>query len=338
MNQKLTVLSCLLAAVFVTGCEDHRIPSAPVTLTVTTLATGLVTPIGVETDGKGRIFVTEQGTGKNDGRVSEVTPDGKVYPVVTGLYSVTNTVGDLNATDHLLYVNGTLYFLNPEGLYNIDIASFKTGSAPIPASSLTPETISPFVIDHKFTNDTGESHLYNMTLGPDGALYFADAAANAIIRRSSTGALSVVTEVPGIVNPNPAGPPPGPPFIQAVPTSITYDGKQFLVSTLLGFPFPAGKAILYQMDLSGKLTIYQQTFNSLTDVENDGNGKPLVLEYGVFGAMGFGKNTGRLLRANGSGSDILLTGLNLPTDLRIADSHTAYITSLGDGALLKVTF
>lgn len=338
MTQKLTVLSRLLAIIIVTGCQDHRIPSAPITPTVTTLATGLVTPIGVETDGKGRVFVTEQGTGKNDGRVSEVTPDGKVYPVVTGLYSVTNTVGDLDATDHLLYVNGILYFLNPKGLYKIDIASFKTGSTPIPASSLTPEYIQQFVLDYKFVNDTGESHLYNMTLGPDDALYFTDAAANAIIRRSSTGALSVVTEVPGIVNPNPAGPPPGPPFIQAVPTSITYDGKQFLVSTLLGFPFPAGKAILYQMDPSGKLTIYQQTFNSLTDVENDGNGKPLVLEYGVFGAMGFGKNTGRLLRANGSGSDILLTGLNLPTDLRVADIHTAYITSLGDGALLKVTF
>ena len=338
MNQKLTALSCLLAVAFITGCQDHRIPSGPITPSATTLATGLASPIGVETDGKGRVFVTEQGTGKNDGRVSEITQDGKVYPVVTGLYSATNTMGDLDATDHLLYVNGTLYFLNPKGLYKIDIASFKTGDTPIPASSLTPEYIQQFVVDYKFVNDTGESHLYNMTLGPDGALYFTDAAANAIIRRSSSGALSVVTEVPGIVNPNPAGPPPGPPFIQAVPTSITYDGKQFLISTLLGFPFPAGKAILYQMDLAGKLTIYQQTFNSLVDVENDGNGKPLVLEYGVFGPMGFTKNTGRLLRANGSGSDILLTGLNLPTDLRVADSHTAYITSLGDGALLKVTF
>lgn len=338
MNQKLTALCALLAIVFVTGCQDHRIPSGPTTLTATTLATGLVSPISVETDGNGRVFVTEQGTGKNDGRISEITPDGKVYPVVTGLYSTTNNTGDLDATDHLLHVNGTLYFLNPKGLYKIDIVSFKTGSTPIPASGLTPEYIQQFVIDYKFVNDTGESHLYNMTLGPDGALYFTDAAANAIIRRSSTGALSVVTEVPGIANPNPAGPPPGPPFIQAVPTSITYDGKQFLISTLLGFPFPAGKAILYQMDLSGNLTIYQQTFNSLVDVENDGNGKPLVLEYAVFGPMGFSKNTGRLLRANGSGSDILLTGLNLPTDLRVADSHTAYITSLGDGTLLKVTF
>ena len=338
MNQKLIVVSYLLAGLVITSCQDHRIPAAPAALTVTTLTTGLASPIGVETDGKGRVFVTEQGTGKNDGRVVEITSDGNVYPVVTGLYSSTNNTGDLDATDHLLYADGILYFLGPKGLYQINVATFKTGSSPIPASSLTPEYIQQFVIDYKFVNDTGESHLYNMTLGPDGALYFTDAAANAIIRRSSTGVLSVVTEVPGIANPNPAGPPPGPPFIQAVPTSITYDGRQFLISTLLGFPFPAGKAILYQLDLSGKLAIYQQTFNSLVDVENDGNGKPLVLEYAVFGPRGFMPKTGRLLRANGTGSDILLTGLNLPTDLKVADSHTAYITSLGDGALLKITF
>jgi hypothetical protein len=336
---KPIALSCLLLTAFwMTGCQDHRVPVATSPPTITTLATGLFSPIGVETDGKGRVFVTEQGTGKNDGRVSEITQDGKVYPIVTGLFSSTNNTGDLDATDHLLYVDGILYFLGPKGLYQINVASFKTGSTPIPASSLTPEYIQQFVIDYKFVNDTGESHLYNMTLGPDGALYFTDAAANAIIRRSKTGQLSVVTEVPGIVNPNPAGPPPGPPFIQAVPTSITYDGKQFAISTLLGFPFPAGRSIVYQMDLSGKLSIYQQSFNSLTDIENDGNGQYLALEYAVFGPTGFSQKTGRLLRAKGTSSDVLISNLNLPTDLKVSDSHTAYITSLGDGALLKVTF
>ena len=337
MTYKLVALSCLLTGFLVSGCTDHRIPTSP-TISMSTLATGLISPISVETDGKGRIFVTEQGTGKNDGRVSEITQDGKVYPIVTGLYSATNNTGDLDATDHLLYVDGVLYFLGPKGLYQIDVSSFKTGSTPILASSLTPENIQQFVIDYNFVNDTGESHLYNMTLGPDGALYFADAAANAIIRRSKTGQLSVVVEVPGTANPNPAGPPPGPPFVQSVPTGIVYDGKQFAISTLLGFPFPAGKAIVYQMDLSGKLSIYQQTFNGLTDIENDGNGKYLVLEYAVFGPMGFTQKTGRLLRANGASTDVLLTNLNLPTDLKVSDSHTAYITSLGDGSVLKVTY
>ena len=338
MFSKQTLSVSLLAAFLITGCQDHQIPSSPSNLTVTTLATGFKIPIGVETDGKGRIFVTEQGTGQNDGVVSEVTPDGKVYPIVTGLYSFKRPDNELDATDHLLYSGGLLYILNAKGLYTIDISTFKTGSTPIQAANLTPENIQKYVIDYTFTEDTGESHLYNMVLGPDGALYITDAAANAIIRRSKTGELSVLTPVPGIKNPNPAGPPPGPPFIQSVPTGITFDGHQFLISTLLGFPFPAGKALLYQMDLSGKIGVYQQSFNSLVDVENDGSGKPLVLEYAVFGPTGFMPNTGRLLRANGTSSDVLLDKLNMPTDVKIVDSHTAYITSMGDGALLKVTF
>ncbi|WP_018619603.1 ScyD/ScyE family protein [Spirosoma luteum] len=337
MTCKFPVLRFLLVGSLLSGCQDHRI-TTPVQPNLTTLATGLVGLIGVETDASGRIFVTEQGTGKNDGRVSEVTPDGVVHPVITGLYSFTRPDNELDATDHLLVANGMLYVLNAKGLYTLNLATYKTGNAPIPAASLTPENIQKFVIDYTFTEDTGESHLYNMTLGPDGALYFADAAANAIIRRSASGQLSVVTAVLGIANPNPAGPPPGPPFIQSVPTGIVYDGKQYAISTLLGFPFPAGKALIYRMDLTGKLTVFQQTFNSLVDIENDGNGNYLALEFGVFGPMGFTPKTGRLLRAKGTSSDVLLDKLNMPTDLKVADSHTAYLTSMGDGTLLKITF
>jgi hypothetical protein len=337
MFNRQLILSVSLAAGFAISCQDHRdIPN--VTPTATTLATGLVAPIGVETDATGRVFVSEQGTGQNDGRVSEVTPDGQTHPVITGLYSFKRPDNELDATDHLLIVNDVLYVLNAKGLYTLNLASYKTGAPAISAATLTPEPIQQFVINQTLKNDTGESHLYNMTLGPDGALYFADAAANAIVRRSLAGQLSIVTEVPGIQNPNPAGPPPGPPVIESVPTGITYDGKQFAISTLLGFPFPAGKALLYRMDLAGNLSVFQQTFNSLVDVENDGSGNYLVLEHAVFGPMGFTKNTGRLLRARGTTSDVLLDKLNLPTDLKIANNHTAYLTSLGDGALLKVTF
>ncbi|GAB3949916.1 hypothetical protein GCM10028805_27060 [Spirosoma harenae] len=337
MNFKLPVFSFFLVGGLLAGCQDHRI-TTPVQPTMTTLATGLVGLIGVETDASGRLFVSEQGTGNNDGRVSEITPDGKVHPIITGLYSFKRPDNELDATDHLLVADGMLYVLNAKGLYTLNLASYKTDNAPIPASSLTPENIQKFVIDYTFTEDTGESHLYSMTLGPDGALYFADAAANAIIRRSKTGQLSVVTAVPGIKNPNPAGPPPGPPFIESVPTGITYDGKQFAISTLLGFPFPAGKALIYRMDLSGNITPFQQTFNSLVDIENDGSGNYLALEFAAFGPTGFTPKTGRLLRAKGSSSDVLLNNLNLPTDLKIIDNHTAYLTSMGDGALLKITF
>ncbi|UFH56379.1 ScyD/ScyE family protein [Spirosoma sp. KNUC1025] len=337
MQYKRPILSFFLAGSLLSGCQDHQ-TLAPVQPTVTTLVTGLVGVIGVETDALGRVFVSEQGTGKNDGRVSEITPDGKVHPIITGLYSFKRPDNELDATDHLLAADGVLYVLNAQGFYTFDLASYKTGDAPIAAANLKSENIQQIVRDYSFTNDTGESHLYNMTLGPDGALYIADAAANAIIRRSKTGEISVVTAVPGIANPNPAGPPPGPPVIEPVPTGIVFDGKQFAFSTLLGFPFPAGKALIYRMDMTGKLSVFQQTFNSLVDIENDGNGNYLVLEFAVFGPTGWTPNTGRLLRANGTTSDLLIDKLNMPTDLKVVDNHTAYLTSMGDGTLSKITY
>lgn len=337
MSYKPFLVCVLFASCFLAGCQDHRLEE-PVQPTVTTVVNGLIAPIGIETDGSGRLFVSEQGTGKNDGRVLEITPDGNVYPVVTGLYSVKRPDNELDATDHLLAANGVLYILNAKGLYSIKLASVKAGSAPISASGLIPEPIQQFVIDYPFAQDTDESHPYNMTLGPDGAIYIADAAANAIIRRSATGQLSIVSAVPGITNSNPAGPPPGPPVIESVPTGIVFDGKQFAISTLLGFPFPAGKALIYQMDLAGKISTFQQTFNSLIDIENDGSGNYLVLEFASFGPTGFAPKTGRLIRAKGSQREVILDNLNLPTDLKIVDEHTAYLTSLGDGTLSKIKF
>lgn len=335
MTNRTPFLITLLALVCLSSCQDHLPPAATPALTISTLATGLIAPISVETDPKGRLFVSESGTGKNDSRIMLVAPDGKTFPVVTGLPSVISPGGEPAGTDHLLYADGVLYALNViTGLYKINVASFSPGDAPIAASSLSPQDIGTFVVNYNFKEDTGESHPYNMSLGPDGAIYITDAAANAIIKRAKDGSLSVVTEVPGIANPTPVGPP----FIQSVPTSITFDGKQFLISTLLGFPFPAGKAILYQMDLTGKLTVQKQAFNSLVDVENDRNGGALLLEYGLFGPMGWTVNTGRLLRVNSTGTSVLFDKLNQPTDLKLYGTNTAYMTVLGDGTLQKITY
>lgn len=335
MNCKLITLSVLLTGWLLTSCQDHTIPSAPASIKVTTVTQGLVTPISVETDVAGRVFVAEQGTGKNDGTISEITPDGKKHPLVTGIFSQTNTEGDLDAVDHLLIVDNTLYFLNPKGLYQIDLSTYKTDAKPaIPASSLTPQDIRKFVLDYNFTNDTGESHLYNLTRGPEDALFIADAAANAIIRRSKTGELSVVAEVPGIKNPTPVGPP----FIQAVPTGIVFDGQNFLVSTLIGFPFPPGQSIIYKISPAGAVSIYKQGFTSLVDINLDTNPGVLVVQHGVFGAQGFAANTGQIIRANAVNTSVVVDKLNLPTDLKQSNANTYYVTSLGDGALLKITY
>ncbi|AUD07226.1 ScyD/ScyE family protein [Spirosoma pollinicola] len=336
MNYKLPLLCSLLTGALVISCQDHRIP-APETVKVSTFATGLASPIGLETDASGRVWVTEAGTGKNDGKVSVITPDGKVYPVITGFDSEVFQGSELDGLNHLLFADGLLYVLGSKSrLYSVNIASFKPGDTPLSATSLPVEDVSKFIIDFPFPadQDTGESHLYNMTVGPNGDLFFSDAAANAIIRRTKAGVWSVFANIPRLKNPTPVGPP----FIDSVPTGIVFDGKNLLVTTLVGFPFPKGASIVYQVDQSAAISVFKQGFTSLVDLNLDTDLGLLLIQHGVFGQQGFGAKTGQVIQVTASGSSVLVDGLNLPTDLRQIDAHTAYVSSLGDGSVLKVTY
>lgn len=59
----ILIVSILMLA---TSCKKD--PPEP-KLSITTLATGLNNPIGVEVDKSGRVLVAEGGTGHNDGKV-----------------------------------------------------------------------------------------------------------------------------------------------------------------------------------------------------------------------------------------------------------------------------
>lgn len=335
-NRFLLLLSgSLLLGGLLSGCADHLSPNpAP---SVNTLATGLLAPLGVEADAAGRVWVAEAGTAKNDGRVS-ILNNGTVVPAITGFDSRIY-LGDVDGISHLLAADGLLYILHSNGkLYKADVASYKMGDAPLLANDLPAEDIGAFVLAQTAAgivtdNPEKQSHPYHMVVGPGGDLFIADAAANVIVRRTKgTGALSILANIPGIKNPTPVGPP----FIQSVPTGVVFDGTNLLVSTLLGFPFPAGQSLVYQVTPVGVVSVYQQGFNSLTGL--DLNSGPIVLEYGTFGPMGWMTNTGRLVRANNPGTTVLATGLNKPTALKRITDNSYFVVSLGDASLLKVTF
>ena len=323
----LTLLSGLL-----TSCLDHR--DGPVIPGVATVATGFLSPIGVDVDASGRAWVTEAGTGNNDGRVSVVTADGKVSTAISGFDSGIFQ-GEVDGLNHLLFADGLLYILHSNHkLYKANVSAFKPGDAPLKAADLPFEDIGGFVSAQTLADNPGqESHTYQMAVGAGGDLFFADAAANVIVRRAKgTGAFSILANIPGIANPTPVGPP----AIQSVPTGVVYDGQNLLVSTLMGFPFPAGQAIVYQVTIGGTVTVYQKGFNPLTGI--DVNNGPVVLEYGTFGQQGWVPKSGRLLRVNNPGVTVLADGLNEPTALKKINASQYYVVSLGDGTLLKVTF
>ncbi|WP_247237881.1 ScyD/ScyE family protein [Telluribacter sp. SYSU D00476] len=334
MNNKVLAWSCLLAGLVMTGCEDHRIQD-PQRVQVSTFATGLIGPIGLETDSQGRLWVAEAGTGNNDGRVSMITSDGKVHPVITGFDSELIPSGELNGINHLLYADGMLYILGSHSrLYKVNVSTLNPGT-PMMAKDLVMEDVSKLILDYNFAEDTGETHLYNMTMGPNGDMYFTDAGANAIIRRTQAGVWSVFAIIPGFANPTPIGPP----MVQSVPTGIIFDGDKFLVSTLTGFPFPGGVATIYKVDMAGAVSVFQSGFTTLVDINKTTDPGYLVVQFGKFALPGgFAPNTGEVRRVTSTGSSLAVGGLNMPTDLKQADANTYYVSSLGDGSVKKIMY
>lgn len=331
--RRLRVPFCLLLSILFgnLACQDHREPPQP---QITPFASGLVAPLGVETDAKGQVWVTQAGSGTaNDGQLSMITPQGQVYPVVTGFTSQVSPEGAVFGLNHLLLQGTTLYLLHGvEGrLYTFDIASFQPGDSPQTAPSLAYEDIGTFVKNYAFANDTDASDLFNLTTGPGGDLFIVDAGANAIIRRqATTKALSVFATIPPIIN-------AGVDTLEAVPTGIVFDGQKFLVSNFTGYPYPSQKAMIYQFDLQGHESTYQTGLTTLTDIELDANGQAVVLEYGTWTGQGFADNSGAIVRSTAQGNTSLLSNLNFPNSIKRSGANTYYIARTFDGTIQKIT-
>lgn len=328
----LLPLAGIILMIFFAGCKkgDHH----PV-FTLSTVTSGLINPMGIEADEHGNIWVTQTGTAHNDAKVVVIKPNGQKYDAIVNLSSIINeNSGEIQGAGHLLLDNGRLYVLAGTYLYKVNVSNFKPGDTPIDGSTLSFEDIGSFVISYPFVSNAHDSHPYNLIKGPDGDIYIADAGANAIIHRKSEGHYSVLAEIPGFANPTPVGPPQ----VQAVPTGLIFDGHDFLISSLTGFPFIAGRANIYKVSLAGNVSVYQPGFTTLVDIADGNIYGRILLQYGGFGPMGFVPNTGALVLANGSVSTTLTSTLNKPVGLKQVNNHTWYITSMGDGTVLKATY
>ncbi|ARA94367.1 hypothetical protein AWN76_015225 [Rhodothermaceae bacterium RA] len=300
-------------------------------------ATDLRTPIGLEMDARGRLWVAQVGSGNNDGRISVVTPDGQVHPFLDGLGSVPEADGNAG-TYHLRFIGQWLYFSNGMGteirdgyLLRIDTTGFTPGDPPRPLSAIdTVANVGAFAADNGFAGN----NLYDFTEGPDGDLFLADAGANALFRLDgATGSLSVLTTFAPIPNPTPIGPP----MIDPVPTNVVYHDGHLYVSLFTGFPFLDGLAGIYEVNLAGDVTPVQEGLTLVTDLAVDPvDGSLLALQMARFDLEdGFLPETGFLLRISEGTVDTLLTGLMLPSAIFPATDGYVYLSSL-IGVVFKI--
>lgn len=337
LKNHLIYASLVLMVMLMAGCR--KTPDLPYTK-VTTVATGLQAPMGIEIDWKGNVWVAEAGTASDDGTVVLIAPGSvkgetmKTYDAIINLSSIKNALsGEPEGPANLILDNKTLYILAGDFLYSVDISAFNPGDQPIDASTLSYEDVGSWVRSQNIVTPN-DSHPYNLIKGPDGDLYIVDAGANAIIHRKSAGNYSVFAKFPDLPNPTSTGPP----AIQSVPTGIIFDGSDFLVSTLTGFPFLPGLAVIYKVSLSGDVTVYQKDLSTLTGIAAGNSANHVALHYGSFGATGFDPNTGSLSFANGTTARLITAGLNQPAGIKQISQHSWYVTSMGDGTLLEVSY
>lgn len=371
LNTKSVFISlvCLIALIISSGCEKDTLKPEKSNLTITTLISDLQGVMSIETDAEGNVWISENDPPFSDqnqmlddrkdyGKVSVITSNGKKHDAIVHLPSSIDipSVG-LTRTINLLRDKDMMYILAGNVLYQVDISSFSPGGPPMDARLLSSENIRAYMAEF-FSMDSAEreSQPCNMTLGPEGDLYIVDAGANAIIHRKGVNDYSFLTFFPDRFNPFPSVssskivhpvliPDPtirfmGGPIIQAVPTSIIFDGKNFLVTSFTNMPFLPGKAVIYSVTMAGKIEMYGGGFDMLMDIDYEKGSDPLVVQFAssYHPDTGYAPCTGALLRVDGSETTPLARGLNQPVSIKRVEENIWYVVSSGDGAVLKITY
>jgi hypothetical protein len=299
-------------------------------------------PVGVETDAQGRIWITESGYGANDGAVSVFLPSDQVaWQVIIGLPSLFDTVNQEGVGPwHTLALPGNRLAVSEGATGKVlvfDLSGFVIGTSnPLTGN----DAIATFDIAGFVTSQgIPESDPYSMALDPAGNMLVADAAANAIIKITPLGQMSVFATFPAFPNPLPFGPP----MVDAVPTKIiNKPGGGFYVCQLTGFPFLEGAASIFSVDIDGVVTPYATGLATLTDLALDANtGNLYALQIGQFVLdpnlpPGFAPNSAKVTRINPNGDrETVADNFDLSAGIALDAQGNMYATQIGSGLLLK---
>lgn len=314
---------------------------------LTPVAGNFIGPAGVEADNDGNIWITETGSGFNNGKVIRVKPNGDKDLIVSKLPSFANPDnGEVSgAWRTMLLPNNRLAVIVGEGptaLFGRIMLFNLTGFQPgISDAKTIADTTSTIEISRFSLAQSGvtNSNPFSAVLESDGSWYVADAGANMIVKVAPNGQRSVFARFPKVPNPTPVGPP----VVDAVPTKIMAnpDGG-FYVSILTGFPFNVGQAAIYNLDKNGVISPYFKGLTMLTDMALDPlTGDIYAMQFGNFGfapSPGFVFGSGKIHRIQRGGgfSEVLASNFGPGSGLTLDKSGNLYATSLFTGQLLKM--
>jgi sugar lactone lactonase YvrE len=180
--------------------------------------------------------------------------------------------------------------------------------------------------------DNRESHPFGIVAGPDGLLYVADAAANALISVDpATGETATIAGFEGMpgVFPNPFR--GGELIRDPVPTAVVVDDEgNSYVSMLSGAPFMPGTAPILRVSADGEVSEFATGFTMLTDLKLGPDGNFYAVQFGLFTQEGPVFNSGSVVRIAPDGSaEVVIDGLPFATAVALDADGNGYVTING---------
>jgi hypothetical protein len=357
-------LPALVFGVGLTVLLAGSLDSLQARATVTTIASGLANPRGLNFGPDGALYVAEAGSGGSgpcvlgsDGLVKCYGTTGAVTKIVLGSPASRVVTG----LPSIAALPGTMGAGIATGPHDVDFQGLGNGLVTIGFGADPDKRIDPtfasvglqfgrlvrFKPNGKWTfeedlagfeNDKNpdgveppDSNPYGILAGPSRTLY-TDAGGNSLNAIAANGTITNLA-----IFPNRQGVPGAPPVgMQAVPTTVAVgpDGALY-VGQLTGFPFPAGGARVYRVPSNGGTpTIYAEGLTKIIDIAFGGDGSLYVLEISTpNGPPPFGGNGALLRIPPGGGTPVNITptipgvvGFPTPGGIAVGADGALYIT------------
>lgn len=318
------------------------------------IAEGLNAPQGVFVDSEGTLWIVDSGNG-GDEMIEFIDP--MTFEVIEAAFGETSRVlrlvdGELEEVALLPSVAVGQDFLGGARLTEIDGTAYVTvgvwhanngDEATVPyfgeVVRLTDdgvETVGSLWEFERENNPDGttnvETHPYDIMTGPDGQLYIADAAANALLRMNpDDGTTELVAAFEGQTGVFPSPWRDGEAIADPVPTGVTFDGEGNLyVSYLSGAPFIPGTAKIVQISDDGEVSDFAPGLTMLTDLTTGPDGYLYATQFGMFTQEGPVANSGNILRILEDGTaEVVVDGLPFLTGIAFNEAGDAYVTVNG---------
>ncbi|HYI16717.1 MAG TPA: ScyD/ScyE family protein [Thermomicrobiales bacterium] len=322
---------------------------------VTTYASGLQSPRGLtlDTDGNLVAALVGSGTGYRDARVvrfrdrngdGQANNGAEIKDLVNNLPTVSFTAEDFGdakfgVSDARIGADGSVAFVTNllvEDFYRTGWTALWSTNAPsIYRSSL--QIASPYAhfmqyeTDHNPDGDLIDSNPYALELADDGTAYVTDAAANAVFKVTTDGTITTYAVIHATENPTDVGPE----MIDAAPTGIVWGPDSALyVGLETGYPWIEGSSTVWRLeDTNGdgdaldtdEMTPYLTGLTTVTDVTFDNQGRLLATEFRGF-LTGEDAPSGRVMRWDNGGWDVIASGLTTPTGITVGWDDTIYVS------------